>query len=138
VTHQDHKTDPYLQAGGVGRLGLEPRTHGLKVGRLAVPGVLAAQIPRMDARKAHIAQGCGRHSSHESFHSHQAEGRGIVTERSQNRAATVSAYPVLSSEPALGTSELATPYSLGSWTVSGASVCGVGCLLPGIRDGVMA
>jgi len=61
----------------VGRLGLEPRTHGLKVGWLAAPGVLPAQMPHADARKAHIAQGCGQYSSHESSHGIQALARGI-------------------------------------------------------------
>ena len=40
----------------VRRQGLEPRTRGLRVGRSGVPGVLPAQCPHADARKAHIAQ----------------------------------------------------------------------------------
>jgi hypothetical protein len=50
----------------VRRQGLEPRTRGLRVGRLAVLGVLPAQMPHVDAQKAHIAQGYGRYSSHGS------------------------------------------------------------------------
>jgi hypothetical protein len=38
------------------------------VGCLAAPGALPAQMPRVEARKAHIAQGHSRGSSHESFH----------------------------------------------------------------------
>jgi hypothetical protein len=68
----------------VGHLGLEPRTHGFKEGRLAAPDVLPAQIPRENTRNAHIAQGYGGCSSHESFHGYQAEDRGIVTERSRS------------------------------------------------------
>ena len=55
------------------RQGLEPRTRGLRVGRLAAPGVLPARMPHVDAQKAHIAQGYGWHSSHESSHGIQAE-----------------------------------------------------------------
>ena len=50
----------------------------------AVPGVLPAQMLHVDARKAHIAQGHSRCSSHESFHAHQALGFLVVTERSQS------------------------------------------------------
>jgi hypothetical protein len=67
----------------VGRLGLEPRTHGLKVGCPAAPGVLPAQMLHVGARKAHNAQGRGQGSSHESFHDRQAEGCPIVTESRQ-------------------------------------------------------
>jgi hypothetical protein len=44
-----------------------------KVGWSAVLSVLPAQMPHADDRKAHIAQGCGRPSSHES--SHGIQGR---------------------------------------------------------------
>ena len=57
----------------VRRQGLEPRTRGLRVGRLAALGVLPARMPHVDAQKAHIAQGYGWHSSHESSHGIQAE-----------------------------------------------------------------
>ena len=56
--------------GAPGARTLNPR---IKVGRLAVLGVLPARMPHADAQKAHIAQGYGRHSSHESSHGSQAE-----------------------------------------------------------------
>ena len=73
------KQDQQVTFSQVGRLGLEPRTHGLKVGWLAALSVLPAQMPHADERKAHIAQGCGRHSSHESSHGIQAGPAGFVT-----------------------------------------------------------
>ena len=54
----------YCSSGRVRRQGLEPRTRGLREDRLGAKSVLAARIPHADARKAHIAQGCGRYSSH--------------------------------------------------------------------------
>jgi hypothetical protein len=63
----------------VRRQGLEPRTRGLRVGCLAAPGVLPAQMPHANAQKAHIAQGYGRHSSHESSHGILGMGPGSVT-----------------------------------------------------------
>jgi glycine/D-amino acid oxidase-like deaminating enzyme len=52
----------------VGRLGLEPRTHGLKEDRWGAKNALPAQMSLLCTRKAPIAQGCDRCSSHESFH----------------------------------------------------------------------
>jgi hypothetical protein len=49
-------------------------SKGLKVGCPAAPGALPAQMPRVDARKAHIAQGHSRGSSHEPFHGRRAHG----------------------------------------------------------------
>jgi hypothetical protein len=73
------KQDQQVTFSQVGRLGLEPRTHGLKVGWLAALSVLPAQMPHADERKAHIAQGCGRRSSHEWSHGIQAGPAGFVT-----------------------------------------------------------
>jgi hypothetical protein len=44
-----------------------------------VPGVLPAQCPHADARKAHIAQGYSRCSFHESFHGIGTGPAGSVT-----------------------------------------------------------
>lgn len=63
---------------------LEPEPTDFKVGCLAAPGVLPAQMPHLGARKAHIAQGFDRCSSHGSFHGRRPRGRQIVTERSQH------------------------------------------------------
>ena len=52
----------------VRRQGLEPRTRGLRVGRPAAPGVLPAQMPQANARKAHIAPRYDSCPSHESSH----------------------------------------------------------------------
>ena len=52
----------------VRRQGLEPRTRGLRVGRPAVPGLLPAQMPQENARKAHIARRYDSCPSHESSH----------------------------------------------------------------------
>ena len=57
----------------LGALYFYPEPTDLRVGRLAAPGVLPAQMPHVDVQKAHIAQGCGWHSSHESSHGSQAE-----------------------------------------------------------------
>ena len=60
----------------VRRQGLEPRTRGLRVGRSGVPGVLPAQCPHADARKA---QGYSRCSFHEPFHGIGTGPAGSVT-----------------------------------------------------------
>jgi hypothetical protein len=44
------------------------------VGRAAALGVVPAQMLHVGARNAHIAQGHGRGSSHESFHDRRAHG----------------------------------------------------------------
>ena len=61
----------------VRRQGLEPRTRGLRADCSAASGVLPAQMPNADARKAYIAQGCGWRSSHESSHGTPGRARGI-------------------------------------------------------------
>jgi len=61
----------------VRRQGLEPRTRGLREDRLGAKSVLPAQIPHADAQKAHIAQGYGWYSSHESSHGIPGRTRGI-------------------------------------------------------------
>src|SRR5690349_3517224 len=48
----------------VDRARREANPRGLRVGRSDVPGVLPAQCPHADARKAHIAQGYSRWSFH--------------------------------------------------------------------------
>jgi hypothetical protein len=48
-----------------------------RVGCLAVLGVLPAQMPHADAQKAHIAQGYGRQSSHESSHGSPGQAREV-------------------------------------------------------------
>jgi hypothetical protein len=48
----------------------------IKVGCSAAPGALPAQTPHANAQKAHIAQGYGRRSSHES--SHGIPGRAFL------------------------------------------------------------
>ena len=59
------------------RLGLEPRTHGLKEDRWGAETVLPARMPHADARRAHIAQGYGLYSSHESSHGIPRRARRI-------------------------------------------------------------
>src|SRR5215471_14877579 len=51
----------------------------IKVGCRAAPGVLPAQLPHVNARKAHMARGHGRRSSHDWFHGHQAGHAEFVT-----------------------------------------------------------
>jgi hypothetical protein len=48
-----------------------------------VLSISPAQMPHGDARKAHIARGHGRRSSHESFHGVQGRGPRIVTQCSR-------------------------------------------------------
>jgi hypothetical protein len=76
-----------------GRLGLEPRTHGLKENRWSAKSALPAQMPRVDAREAQIAQGCGRCSSHESFHDIQTAPAGSVTLSDGDCRGTTRAEP---------------------------------------------
>jgi hypothetical protein len=70
-------TESRAAAGCSGANPRTTRTHGLKVGRLAAPCVLAARMPHADAQKAHIAQEYGRGSSHESSHGIPGQARGI-------------------------------------------------------------
>ena len=56
-----------------------PPTCGLEVGCPAAPGVLPAQLPHADARKAHIAQGYGQRLSHKPSHGIQAAPAGSIT-----------------------------------------------------------
>jgi len=61
----------------VGRLGLEPRTHGLKEDRWSAKSALPARLPLMYARKAPIAQSFRWCSFHESFRSVGAPSGGF-------------------------------------------------------------
>jgi hypothetical protein len=54
----------------------------LKVARPAAPDALPVQMPRVDARKAHTAQGYNPCSSHDSFHGPVRCLTDSVTERS--------------------------------------------------------
>ncbi len=56
----------------MGRLGLEPRTHGLKEDRCTAPIALPAPISREFAPKAQVALVARWRSFHESFHGIQA------------------------------------------------------------------
>jgi hypothetical protein len=59
----------------------------------AAPDVLPAQMPHVAARKAHIAQGYGRRSSHESSHGSQARPAGSVTLSDGDCLRRTRAYP---------------------------------------------
>jgi hypothetical protein len=61
----------------VGRLGLEPRTHGLKEDRWTAPGALPARMSREYARKAQVALVVRWCSFHETFHGIQARPGGV-------------------------------------------------------------
>jgi hypothetical protein len=61
----------------VGRLGLEPRTHGFKEDRSAALGARPAPMSREYARKAHTAHSRYRHSFHETFHGTRAMRRHL-------------------------------------------------------------
>jgi hypothetical protein len=68
----------------VGRLGLEPRTHGLKEDRCTAPSALPALTSREYARKAHTAQRVCQDSFHEPFHDIHATPGRFVTESSRD------------------------------------------------------
>jgi hypothetical protein len=68
----------------VGRLGLEPRTHGLKEDRCTAPSALPAPMFREYARKVHTAHSRRRNPFHEPFHGTRAPYAAVsVTKRSQ-------------------------------------------------------
>jgi len=52
----------------VRRQGLEPRTRGLREGRLAAQSAPPAQTAQLDALKAQNAQAVGLETFHEPFH----------------------------------------------------------------------
>jgi hypothetical protein len=56
----------------MGRLGLEPRTHGLKEDRCTAPSALSAPMSHENARKAQVALAACWCSFHDSFHGMQA------------------------------------------------------------------
>jgi hypothetical protein len=62
----------HRRSEGVGRLGLEPRTHGLKEDRCTSPNALPALMARENARKTQVALAVPRCSFHDSFHGSQA------------------------------------------------------------------
>ncbi len=70
----------------VGRLGLEPRTNGLKEACCGAPAALPAQMRRVSARKALSAQSIRRHSVHDPFHGTGPALDHSVTERSGEHA----------------------------------------------------
>jgi hypothetical protein len=61
----------------VGRPGIEPGTHGLKVDRCIALSALAALMSRDYALKAHTAHSVRQHSFHETFHAIRAMPGGL-------------------------------------------------------------